>query len=178
MLEWNVYNEDVNKGEIEIYNIFNHTHFVKSLVDMFKNSKKEEKRYNKENNLSGLITHKQANDFKKHIENFEDKQLRNICQYYFWAKCEYELILTDWPTSIAREEIYRLVNEDQEYFNKYGTYPYRFTPNLCVGKKIDIYEQLKLNWEQFKKYVFDNEKEIKKLYKNDYLHYWFKFNIF
>lgn len=86
--------------------------------------------------------------------------------YQFSSRCEYELILTNWPPSIDREEIYRLVDEDKEYVNKYGIYPYRFTPNLCRWEKISIYDQLKLNWNIFKKYIFDNEKEIKKLYRS------------
>ena len=174
MLEWNVYNENVHKGEIEIYNVFKHAHFVKDIVDLFKNSKKEQDKYCKEHKLSGLITHKQANECREHVEDFEDKQLRNICQYHFWARCEYEIVLIDWPPSIDRNEVYRLVDEDKNHFDKYGTYPYRFTPNLCVSKKIDVYQQLGLNWEQFKKYIFDNEKEIKKLYKNDYERYFKK----
>ena len=39
MLEWNVYNEDINNREIKIYNIFNHGGFLKGLNQMFKNIK-------------------------------------------------------------------------------------------------------------------------------------------
>ena len=163
MLEYFVYNETINGRKIERYNIFTHTHFVKDLTEMFKNIEKEEKRYNKENKLSGLITHKQANEFKKHIESFEDKQLRNICQYNFWAKCEYEIVLTTWTPSIEREELLRLINEDKEYIEKWGSPAYRYTSNLSACEKIDIFDQLQLNWQLFKHYVFENEKEIKKL---------------
>ena len=162
-LEYFVYNENISGRKIEPYNVFNHACFVKDLVDLFKNSKKEQDKYCKENNLSGLITHKQANEFKKYIENFEDNQLRNICQYYFWAKCEYEIVLTTWTPSIEREELLRLLNEDKEHIEKWGNPAYRYTLNLSPCNKIDIFDQLQLNWQLFKKYVFENEKEIKKL---------------
>lgn len=162
-LEYYVYNEDFNEQQIIKYNVFNHVYFVKYLCDMFKNIEKEEKRYNKENNLSGLITHKQANEFKKYMEAFEDNELKRVCRYYFWTRSEYEIVLTTWTPSIEREELLRLINEDKEHMEKWGSPAYRYTPNLCVGEKIDIYGQLRLNWDIFKKYVFENEKEIKKL---------------
>ena len=172
MLEWNVYNE-VNQ-QLSVYNVFKHAHFVKSLVDMFKDIKKEKNKWVMENTLDGILSLNAAKKLERSMEDFSDKRLNFECQYQFWGRCEYELILTDWPPSINRDEVYRLVDEDQNYFNKYRTYPYRFTANLCRMKKIDIYEQLKLNWEQFKKYVFDNEKEIKKLYKRDFERYFKK----
>ena len=46
MLEWNVYCEDNQK--IKSYNIFNHIHFVKDLIEMFKKIKKEDKKYREE----------------------------------------------------------------------------------------------------------------------------------
>lgn len=162
-LEYFVYNENINGKKIEKYNIFTHAYFVKDLTKMFKNNKKEQDKYNKENNLSGLITHKQANEFKKYIENFEDKQLRNICQYHFWAKCEYEIVLTTWTPSIEREELLRLINEDKEHIEKWGSPAYRYTSNLSACEEIDVFDQLQLNWQIFKQYIFENEKEIKKL---------------
>ena len=67
-----------------------------------------------------------------------------------------------------------LVDEDKDHIEKWGKPAYRYTPKLSTAIKIDIYEQLKLNWNQFKEYVFDNEKEIKKLYKRDFERYFKK----
>ena len=48
---------------------------------------------------------------------------------------------------ISREELDRLNQEDIKY---------RTNVNLTVGKKIDIYDQLQMNWQQFIDYVWNN----------------------
>lgn len=163
-LEYFVYNENINGRKIEKYNIFTHAHFVKNLTEMFKDIEKEKKKYFKEHGWYFAVPSlKDYNKFEKYMLDFEDKQLRNICQYNFWAKCEYEIVLTTWTPSIEREELLRLINEDKEHIEKWGSPAYRYTPNLSVCEKIDIFDQLQLNWQIFKKYIFENEKEIKKL---------------
>jgi ATP-dependent exoDNAse (exonuclease V) beta subunit len=62
------------------------------------------------------------------IEYAVEKRLDRLCLYYFWAKCEYEVIVSAWPTRDGSE------------------------------RKIDIYTQLKENWDIFKELVF---KELK-----------------
>lgn len=106
MVEWNVYLSDINKREIIIFNVFNHYSF-------YENLKKIIKKY-------------------KTIEDFS-KELKSICVYFFWAKCEYEIILTCWP--------------EWDKFKK---------------EKIDVYSQLNLNWDKFVNYIWDNKKEILK----------------
>ena len=46
--------------------------------------------------------------------------------YEFWGRCEYEFLISSWPPGPAEK-------------------PY----------KIDVYEQLKLNWEKFVDYLYD-----------------------
>jgi ATP-dependent exoDNAse (exonuclease V) beta subunit len=58
------------------------------------------------------------------IEYAIEKQLDRLCTYYFWAKCEYEVIVSAWP------------------------------PKEGSDRKIDIYTQLKENWDIFKELVF------------------------
>ena len=164
MLEYFVYNENINGRKIEKYNVFNHAYFVKNLTEMFKDIEKEKKKYFKEHGWDfDMPSLKDYNKFEKYMLDFDDKQLRNICQYCFWAKCEYEVVLTTWTPSIEREELLRLINEDKEHVEKWGSPAYRYTPNLSACEKIDVYDQLQLNWRIFKKYVFESEKEIKKL---------------
>jgi hypothetical protein len=62
------------------------------------------------------------------IEYAIEKRLDRLCLYYFWAKCEYEVIVSGWPPRDGSE------------------------------RKIDIYTQLKENWDIFKELVF---KELK-----------------
>lgn len=106
MLEWYVYLEDINKRIIITYNVFNHYSFYEDL-------KKIMKKY-------------------KTIEDFS-KELKRICMYYFWSKCEYEIILTCWPKWDKFKE-----------------------------EKIDVYSQLNLNWDKFVNYIWENKKEILK----------------
>ena len=106
MLEWNVYIENINKRIITTYNVFEHYSFYKDL-------KKEIKTCDS-------------------IEEFSDK-LRRITMYYYWSKCEWEIILSCWPKwDKFREE------------------------------KIDVYSQLSLNWDKFVNYIWNNKKEILK----------------
>ena len=53
--------------------------------------------------------------------------------YYFWSKCEYEIIITCWPKWDKFKE-----------------------------EKIDVYSQLNLNWDKFVNYIWENKKEILK----------------
>ena len=165
MLEWNVYKEDVNSKEIEIYNVFNHGGFIEGLNKMFKDIKKEQSNYLKVNNLQGLLTSREAKKYSKHMEEFEDGCLRKVCAYYFWSKSEYEIVLTSWPPYMDVEVIDKLKQEVDEHDSKLSWKQQRINVPLEVSMKIDIYEQLLLNWNAFKNYVFEHEKEIKKEFK-------------
>lgn len=104
-LVWNVYIENINKRQIEIYNIFEHAGFYKSLIEI--------------------------------VNNYTDKddfieQLKHILLYYYWSKCEWEIIISDWPPS--------------DRFN---------------DKKVDVYEQVSLNWDVFTEYVWNNKELVR-----------------
>lgn len=36
---------------------------------------------------------------------FTEQELRREISYYFWAKCEYEILLSDWPCDKAKKKI-------------------------------------------------------------------------
>ena len=101
MLEWNVYIENINKREIEVYNIFKYGKLEKE----FKNLKKK---------------------YKDNREKFEE-EIKHQLMYRFWSKCEWEIILSDWPSS-----------------------------NRFNDKKIDVYGQIELNWDRFIDYIWNN----------------------
>lgn len=67
----------------------------------------------------------------KNKEEFS-KQLRSELQFYFWSKAEWEVIVAPW------------VGGDKEK----------------DAIKIDIYEQVMLNWDVFVDYVWTNRKEL------------------
>ena len=97
-LVWNVYKEDFKKEKIEIYNIFNHKKFKEECINIFENHRNEDNY-----------------DYDK-----MKRDIKSLLMYYFWSKCEYEIILSDWPSS--------------KDFKK---------------EKIDVYDQVILNIDAF-----------------------------
>ena len=106
-LVWNVYTEDWNSNQIEIHNIFDHGRFWE---DCIKAKKK----------------------FKDDRDGFLE-QIKKDLMYYYWSKCEWEIILSDWPPS--------------ETFKK---------------EKIDVYDQVMMNWDIFAEYIWNNKDKLKK----------------
>ena len=102
MLKWYVYLEDVNRKRIIKYNIFDHYNFHKDLKNIIK----------KINNK----------------DEFSEK-VKHSAMYYFWSKCEYEILITTW---IGRKDF--------------------------KDEKVDVYDQLQLNWNAFIDYIWENKK--------------------
>lgn len=98
---WNVYVEDFN-GEIASYNIFNHGGFWESV----------------------------KKDFKKYRDDFDgfSAKVQRELMYYFWAKCEWEVIISEWPPR---------------------------TKGVNHQKKVDVHDQVLLNYEKFIQYLWD-----------------------
>ena len=119
---WNVYREDFNNRAIVKYNIFNHGGFAQDVNKLLKED----------------ITKDELAE-----------QLKRSLRYYFWGKSEYEVVITSWPVYIYRAELDRLNTEYEEYNNKWGHYPYNINVVPDVGKKIDIYNQVMMNFDIF-----------------------------
>ena len=120
MLSWNVLFEDFNKKEIVYYDIFKGGYFEEVAREL----------------------KKKTGNKKVFTEKFRLKLMSQ-----FWARSEYEVVVTSWPPYISKEELDKLKQEDVKY---------RTNVNLTVGRKIDIYEQLQMNWQQFIDYVWNN----------------------
>lgn len=67
---------------------------------------------------------------KKHSEK-EDfgEEIRKTLMYHFWARAEYEVLIRGWCSAKDEQEM-----------------------------KIDIYEQIKINWDAFLDYVWNSRK--------------------
>lgn len=98
-LVWNVFYEDFNARRIVTYNIFNHGGFYDDCCKAAKLKTKEE---------------------------FEEAVKRSM-RYYYWSKCEWEIILTAWP---PRENFH--------------------------DEKIDVYDQVMMNWDVFIDHLWEN----------------------
>lgn len=127
---WNVYREDFNNKAIVTYNIFDHRGFAQDVNKLLKE------------------------DISK--DEFAE-QLKRSLMYWFWCKSEHEVVISSWPVYIDKEELDRINTEYEEYNNKWGHYPYTINVSPYVGKKIDIYSQVMMNWEQFVEYVWSNK---------------------
>jgi hypothetical protein len=104
MMTWKVWYYNINKREIEEYNVFNHGSFRESL--------------------------RQLVEDECSYETFVN-QLNSNARYYFWGRCEWEIVLVEWPGGSI---------------------------NAC--QKIDVYEQLRLNWDAFVRYAWENRASL------------------
>lgn len=138
-LIWNVYAE--NNSKIELYNILNHGSVKEFLAKTRKEYKKGIKSYSTTYSYTfkdydgSIIFMPETLAGKSFDEVFKsevfERRFKHLLQYTFWAKCEWEIILTDWPTSIKDGE-------------------------LEVAKKVDVYSQIISNWKPFIDYTWDN----------------------
>ena len=131
-LTYYVYVENLNKRKIEKYNVLND-----GIIDEFKKRMKEQH----------II------DKRKFAEMAEQ-----VIMYHYWSRSEWEIILTDWPPHIKLEELTNLNNELEQYKKDHDREPYSLTVNLKTAEKIDVYDQVMMNWNIFIDYVWENLK--------------------
>lgn len=99
-MHWYVYTGNFNGQRIEKYDIFQHASFEKGVKEAYKR-------------------------FKNDFDAFAEEVKRDL-MYYFWSKCEWEIILSGWPATDRFKE-----------------------------EKIDVYDQVMLNWDVFIKYIWE-----------------------
>lgn len=158
-LDYRVYCE--TNGKVEQYNIFKHSAFIKSLLKMKGEYIKELRNFIKKNELiqTDFIDEAAITAFKeKYRKEVFSEKLVQVLRYYFWARCEYEVIITDWPTCVTKKEVDRLQNEFK------NTTAHRAPINLEVAHKIDIYDQISMNYKLFEDYVWNNLAELEENY--------------
>ena len=124
---WNVYHCRVSTGEVVEYNIFDHYKFCEDVKKLMKK--------------------------KLPKEEFAEA-LRRELSYYFWAKCEWEVLVTRFPGYIEQEQINKLMDEWDKCRRDNGHYPYASHVEIKGSKKVDIYSQVRLNWQAFVDYVW------------------------
>lgn len=125
-LVWNVFLYDINKKEVQSWNVFNHGRFT---VDMIK----------------CLETCRDKLEFKT--------ELKRDIMYYFGFKVEYEAFITEPFPHVTKKEIDRLAEEDTRHCTHV---------NLEYGKKIDVCQQIMMNYGHFIDYLWRNKEEILK----------------
>ena len=139
--KFNVLYDNFNKNTIEFQNWFDFGQWSvikRELSKTIKKLRKYEKLYAHKIGFDEIqpelrklfkeelwsVEFKRCKNMDELIKYTVEKQLDRQCMYYFWAKCEYEVIVSAWP------------------------------PKDGSDRKIDIYTQLKENWDIFKELVF------------------------
>lgn len=106
MLEWNVYVSEFNRKIITTHNVFNHGGFVEDCRKAYKKHKDDKDAFLKD--------------------------VRRSLMYYYWSKCEWEIIISHWPPRESDQDL-----------------------------KIDVFDQVMLNWPIFSEYIWENRDEFK-----------------
>lgn len=104
---WNAIYGNFNKRDIEVFNVFDHGGFYEDCQ-------------------------KAAKKFGDNRAEF-DKAVRTSLMYYFWSKCEWEVVVSHWPPSERMQDA-----------------------------KVDVYDQVMMNWLVFSDYVWENRALLKK----------------
>ena len=112
---WNVIVGNFNSREIEFHDVFNHYGLLR---DIAKTSRK-------------LTRNKELTDEQKKQAFAEE--LRRDMMYYYWSKCEWEIIVSHWPPRESDREA-----------------------------KLDVWDQVKANWDIFLDYTWEHRKDIEK----------------
>lgn len=132
-LTYYVYVENINKRKIEKYNVLNDT-IIDEIIERTK-------------------------DFPGDKKAFAE-QVEHIMMYHYWARSEWETILTSWPPNMKPEELNKLNQEVEDTQKKYGRDPYTLTVSLTTAEKIDVYDQIVMNWNIFIDYAWENLKGV------------------
>lgn len=133
-LVWNVYKISCSTHELRVFNVFEHDSFYCNIRKLLKK------------------------DISK--ENFAE-QLRHEVQYYYWSKTEWECIVTSSQPYIDRKELQRIISECYLQRKNTDSPCSRAHINLSNSDKIDVYDQLCLNWDEFVDYLWSRSKSKK-----------------
>ena len=128
-LVWNAYKLRWN-DELKVFNVFDHRSFYEGVLKL----------------LKAPLTK----------EEFSEK-LRREVQYYYWAKTEWELIIAECTPKIDQKEFNRILSEYYLDRQRELPTPYSTTINISHDDKIDVYDQLYLNWDAFVDYVWKHK---------------------
>ena len=140
-------------GKIEKHNIFNNERLVKDLCELREEYRKAYAELIESNYIVGpaFVDEAAIDAFNEsYKETIFKEKLHRTLKYYYWSRAEYEIILTDWPTAVTRDVIEKAMEEFKEKD------VYRTCIDLPVSLKVDVYDQIALNFDLFADYVWDN----------------------
>lgn len=139
-LEWYVYTTEFNSKQVQKYNVFNNIKFMWFLAKAKKELKKQP---------------------EKDRESWFSVRVKSAAMNCFWSKIEYEIDITSHFPYITKEEYDRIKALPEDGVR------YCVGVRLQTQARVDVFDQLELNWNAFIKYILDNLRGIKevKLYE-------------
>ena len=101
-------------------------------------------------------------DVEKDLKSTSSKEqfsasLQSNLSYYYRHKAEHEIIISSWPSYITKEEYDRVGRAFEQDFAKSKSQ--WISPKGCI--KIDIYDQIMLNYDYFLEYLWSCKKNRK-----------------
>lgn len=154
ILKWNVYREETGNGKIEPVNILGYDSIKKCLTRIRKEYRKYQKGVQEngycETDLGSTYRGSVGEAFDKFfVREILEKRLRQDLMYRFWGKSECEVVITSWPPYITADVVDSIKQRNIEG-------KYREHVSLEVARKIDMYDQVAINWEPFIQYIWTN----------------------
>lgn len=137
-LEWNVIVGNFINNDFELFNILEKDGYLL-------------------NDIKAKVKHKTLDpeDFNSFV-----KEVQKSIMYQYWARTEYEVILTSWPTFMSIENFEKTKAEYEAEKKRHEENgwkgPYHIQPYLDAEEKIDVYEQIMINWIPFINYLWNN----------------------
>lgn len=132
-MKWNVVFEDYETGKLKLFNVFDDVGFRLDVEEIMK------QKYDKKQFLYKLDC---------------------IAWFHFGSKIEWELFYYRSPIIINAEEIKRIADEYQKRLESGENNLDDFEVKPKKWRKIDVNQQLHVNWEHFANYVWSEYQKI------------------
>lgn len=153
---WNVYVSNMHDERVEIVNIYTMAQFmaiVKKMKGMLAKFKRKWKNVPIE---QVVLDHPvELDELKNQLEEY----LHDMLIYCFRAKCEYEACVTPYPPRYdykqAKEEIKALARDDTRWYFDIHNIDHIVNAYREGETRIDIYSQVRMNYEPFKQIVME-----------------------
>lgn len=137
MQSFNVINYDFNQQKFESYDIMPY------LIDSYHQRIDISKQYPNSDNWKVPVT---FDEFKKFV--------KTESQYHFWARCQYEIVLSPWPYISSPSERW-----DKEGEDDVNAWKEHWKKHLKSCDKWDIFDQIMMNLDIITRILMENVPE-------------------
>lgn len=79
-LEWNVFIHDINKKQMQIFNVFEHGRYRQEIIELLN----------------------RRDDYT--LEEFKEK-VKSLTMYFYWCKCEWEILIAPLIGDFNKESV-------------------------------------------------------------------------